>query len=337
MTQGRYTAYAAQHYRSIFLSDFHMGARSFDAAALVDFLKSVDCDYLFLIGDIIDGWKLNKRWYWTEECNEVIDELVRKTQEGTNIIYLPGNHDDEIRRTLPFTRRRFARKLGITIKDRIIHTLGDGRQFLILHGDQFDHKILRGPLPKWSDRLYEFAMDALRLITPRALPTITIKGEKKPFSLAKALKKHGKIALYLIGNLEKAVYKAAQEKEVDGLICGHTHIPIIKTLKDITYANPGSWVSTHHTALVEQENGTLEILDWPESTRQQPEISPILKQPAVSCKIVADSSAYRPQTETIVRRIRQIWPVLTKSSKAAAQLSLPPPQNRSIVARFSNQ
>ncbi|MDB2682914.1 UDP-2,3-diacylglucosamine diphosphatase [Alphaproteobacteria bacterium] len=327
MIQGNLSAYSAQHYRTVFLSDFHMGAKSFDAAALLDFLKSIECDYMYLAGDIIDGWKLNKRWHWTEDCNAIIDELIRKADNGTKIIYLPGNHDDEIRRILPFSRGRFAKKLGIKIKDKAIHTLADGRQFLVLHGDQFDRKILRGPLPKWSDRTYHFMAGLIEKIIPQTLPTIKVKGEKKPFSLAKALKNHGKLALYLLNNFENAAYKIVQEKEVDGLICGHTHIPTIKTLKDITYANAGSWVSAAHTALVEKPDGTLKLLDWPNSYNSQTHIQPSLKHPNIQYKIIAVSMQYRPTTEMITKRIQEIWAVKTKPPKHLAQFDLQNLQN----------
>ena len=123
-------------YRSIFISDFHMGAKAFDAPALLDFLRSTESDYLYLVGDIIDGWKLNKRWYWTEDCSRVLDELARKASEGTKLIYVPGNHDETIRIVSKIKKHRFARKLNIRIHNRIIHHTADNKRILILHGDQ---------------------------------------------------------------------------------------------------------------------------------------------------------------------------------------------------------
>lgn len=311
MPRESYRLHRPVYYRSVFLSDFHMGAKSFDAAAVLDFLHSVECKYLFLVGDIIDGWKLNKRWHWTENCSRIFDELARKAAKGTKIIYLPGNHDDEVRHIMPLTRRGFAKKLGIKITDKTVHTLADGRQFLVLHGDQFDRRILRGPLSRWSDRLYDRIMD---LVDGHHPARIKIDGQIKRFSLAKTLSRHGGWALYLLNNFESAVYKMAERRDVDGLICGHTHIPVIKSIRNITYANCGSWVRTGHTALVEHHDGELELLDWPDSGahysyEQTNLFGPAFEQRMKPCKIVPDSSRYRTITEMVIRKIRHTWPV----------------------------
>lgn len=306
MIQGHATAFTATHYRSVFLSDFHMGSRSFDALALLDFLKSIECDYLFLIGDIIDGWKLNKRWFWSDDCNAIFDEISRKSSEhGTKIIYLPGNHDEEIRSLTPFSRNLFSRKLNIKIKNKVIHTMANGCQFLVLHGDQFDRKILRGALPKWTDLIYEKTTKFINACRKSDLQ----QTQEKRFSLAKTLKKQGKMALYIMNNFENAIYNATQKQEVDGLICGHTHIPTIKTIKDITYANAGSWVGQTHTALVEHHDGHLELIEQPNSYCTQIHMDTLTPMNAISWKIVPDASAYRPKTEVIVQKIQELWPV----------------------------
>ncbi len=294
-----------QHYRSVFLSDFHIGAKSFDAAALVSFLRSFECEKLYLVGDIIDGWKLNKRWYWTEDCNRIFDELAAKIDKGTKIIFLPGNHDEEVRNISSRKRQRFAQQLGITITDKIIHEAADGRRYLVLHGDQFDRKILKGPLSQWSDRIYDAVMDFLGGHAP---PTIMIKGKRRRFSLAKSLGKHGQWALHLLNNFESAVHKMVHDKGVDGLICGHTHIPTIKPIKDILYANSGSWLRTGHTALIETHYGDLSLLDWPASHESHATADNLFHDTR-DFQISPDRQRYRPTSMKVVRTIQKIWPV----------------------------
>lgn len=294
------------YYRSIFLSDFHMGAKAFDAAALLDFLNKSECKYLFLVGDIFDGWKLNKRWFWTDDCTHVLNTLIKKREQGTKIIYLPGNHDDEVRRFMPLARNEVAKRLGIKIKEKTIHTLANGQKFLVMHGDQFDRKILRGPLSKWGDSFYDWVTEILGLNDH--LPQVLIKGKFKPFSLSKSLSKHGQWALYLLNNFEKAAYRAAQSHSVQGLICGHTHIPVIKNIKDITFANAGSWLGQGHTALVEQENGELNLIDWPATHEAKNFFGPLYFGMPLGVKLINPRPEFNRQTQLIIRMIKDIWP-----------------------------
>lgn len=248
---GRVTASAfreIQFFRSIFLSDFHIGARHFNAPALLDFLRRTDSEKLYLVGDIIDGWKLNKRWYWTEQTSAVFDELFRKAASGTEIIYITGNHDEAVRNLSLLKRLRYTRRLGIQIKNRIIHKTADGRDFLVMHGDQFDRAILRGRLSRWSDRLYDFIVTRT---TGNKGPMIDIGGTSKRFSLAKFLSYHGQVALNILNNYENVLAREARRSDVEGIICGHTHIPACKKIgRGITYANCGSWLKSPGTAIV---------------------------------------------------------------------------------------
>ena len=291
-------------YRSIFLSDFHIGAKAFDAPALLDFLKSTDSRYLYLVGDIIDGWKLNKRWHWTETITEIFDELVRKKLEGTEIFYLPGNHDEAIR-TLPFLRRfRFTERLGVTIKNRMVHTTADNRRFLILHGDQFDRTLMKGRLSKWSDRIYDRFLD---LINAHQHMTIIVDGKERRFSLAKYLSKKGQHALHMLNNFENRVISEMKESFVDGLICGHTHIPALKRLGKYTYANCGSWLRTGHTALAEDEDGQLELLDWPAPPRDtQTPLLPFASLPEI-VTMKPGPKACREVSLSLINSIRRTW------------------------------
>lgn len=291
------------HVRSLFLSDFHMGARPFDSKALLSFLRHYECDYLYLVGDIIDGWKLRKRWLWDDHCTAILEELAAKAARGTLITYLPGNHDERIRHVKSRNKRRFSALIGIRIREQVVHRMANGQRFLVLHGDQFDSRIIKGALSRWSDYIYDLLLD---ILPPRKAERIMIDGKNKKFSLAKALQHRGKAALSLINNLESAVYRAVSLRKLDGLICGHTHIPVIKPIRDITYANCGAWLRTGHTALAELENGTLTLIDWPSSAKDQPFLMPL---PATPPRLAAT-------TRLILREIKALWPVKEKSAKA---------------------
>lgn len=299
-------------FRSIFLSDFHIGAKAFDSAALLKFLRNNESDYLFLVGDIIDGWKLNKRWYWHNDYTLIIDELIRKKENGTKIIYLPGNHDDEIRKILSPLKIQMARQLGIKIKDQVIHKTADNKRFLVLHGDQFDRKILRGPLSKWSDELYDLLIE---WVGYNKKPEIVVKGKLKPFSLAKALQKSGKWTLKLLNNFEASVYKMTKSKNLDGLICGHTHIPVIKQIKDVIYANSGDWMRSGHTALIEEHNGKLKLIDCPSSYHDDRVSQGLLLEENLNITMHAPSRQYRKQTLQVIYYIKKIWPQTSSNAK----------------------
>lgn len=314
--------YHKTHYRSLFLSDFHIGAKTFDANALNRFLKQSSCEHLYLVGDIIDGWKLNKRWYWTKECTKVLETLIRMRNEGTKITYLPGNHDEEVRRFNLLARYDVARRLKITIKDKIIHSLADGRRILVLHGDQFDNAILKGPLSRWSDRFYDWLTEKLQT---QERPHIIINGKRKPFSLAKSLKKSGQWALQLINNFEYTVTKQASRHQVDGLICGHTHIPMLKNLNGTLYANCGSWVGKTHTALTEDETGKLSLIDIPGTTSPDPFFAPeMFPEIFPETQLETVSPKEKRSAEKIVALIHSIWPEDIKDEKPTKHVPLTP-------------
>lgn len=283
-----------KHYRSIFLSDFHIGAKKFNAVDLLHFLRSTESDYLYLVGDIIDGWKLNKRWYWDETTNQIFDELFRKAHSGTKIIYITGNHDETVRRHNIIKRFRYARRIGIQIKNRIVHKTAAGREFLVMHGDQFDRVILRGPLSRLSDRIYDALTDLIRHRKP---VSIEVNGAVKRFSMAKFLSYHGQMALNILNNFENALCREAKRSDVDGIICGHTHIAALKNLRGIVYANCGAWLSGKASAIVEKDDGDITLLEW----GGQDDASSLshLHNKAV---------IYRPLTLQLVQSIRKTWP-----------------------------
>jgi UDP-2,3-diacylglucosamine pyrophosphatase LpxH len=277
-------------FRSIFLSDFHIGAKAFNAPALLDFLRSNECQTLYLVGDIIDGWKLNKRWYWSEDVSQVFDELFRKAHEGTKIVYITGNHDEAVREISVLKRMKYAARLNIQIKNRIVHRTAKGLDYLVIHGDQFDRAILRGMLSRWSDRIYDFCAEKFR---HRKKLNIEVEGKVKRFSLSKFLSYHGQVALNILNNFETALVREARRSDVQGIICGHTHIADYKKIGAITYANCGAWLKGECTAIVETTQGRIELLPWVQS--------------ALPLESV-ESAQYRPMTLRLMASIRRTWP-----------------------------
>lgn len=295
-----------QYFQSIFLSDFHIGAKTFNAPALLDFLRKTESQTLYLVGDIIDGWKLNKRWYWNEVISEIFDELFRKAHAGTKIIYITGNHDEKVRELSLLTRMRYARRLSIQIKNRIIHKTMEGREFLVIHGDQFDRAILRGRVSRISDRLYDVITN---IFSKNKSPTIIIDGATKRFSLSKFLSYHGQIALNILNNYESALVREAKRSDVEGIICGHTHIPAFKTIKNITYANCGSWLKQSQNAVVETLQGKLEPLEWSfKPTENAHPVLPFYEGDIKHKTILQEAFKFRPMTNQLIASIKRTWP-----------------------------
>lgn len=314
-----------RYFKSIFLSDFHIGAKTFNADALLDFLRKTESETLYLVGDIIDGWKLHKRWYWSEAISEVFDELFRKASEGTKIIYITGNHDERVREISMVKRFRYARKLNIQIKNRIIHKTADGRDFLVLHGDQFDRAILRGRISRWSDRIYDMIANLFH--RPHET-TIEIDGVEKRFSLSKFLSYHGQIALNILNNFETSVAREAKRSDVVGIICGHTHIAALKNIRNITYANCGSWLKKNQTAIVENIHGKISLLEW-SFTPQDPSQSllPFYVDDIKKTPVSEMAKKFRPMTLQLMASIRRTWPSphdAQEKTEVAAEISSKP-------------
>lgn len=243
-------------HRAIFISDTHLGTRGCKAELLADFLAHNECETLYLVGDILDGWQI-KRWYWSDAQGEVVREVLRKIDEGTRVIYVPGNHDE-------FLRGYVGRSaFGIDVMKEAIHQTADGRRLLVMHGDQFDGVI---GCAKWlahvGDRAYTLALqlnDGLHAVR-RALGL--------PYwSLSAYLKRAVKNAVEYVSRYEEIVARAAASRGVDGVICGHIHHAEIRQIGDILYLNDGDWVESC-SALVEDARGNLEILRWATSTPQ---------------------------------------------------------------------
>jgi UDP-2,3-diacylglucosamine pyrophosphatase LpxH len=245
------------YYRSVFISDTHLGFRGLNVVNLLSFLKSIRCDYLYLVGDIFDIWAMKKRIYWDANCTAIIRQILKMAKHGTKIVYLPGNHDDAIRAFLPF-----AFGTEIEIVDETFHTTLDGKRYLIIHGDQFDTVV--GHM-KWLARLGSTVYDWL-LIGNDVLHKIRVRlGYHSYWSLAAYLKHKAKSAVSFIKDFEGAVIHHAIKNGCDGVICGHIHHATIEEIEEeshkVIYANCGDWVESL-TALVENTEGHLELIRW---------------------------------------------------------------------------
>jgi UDP-2,3-diacylglucosamine pyrophosphatase LpxH len=239
-------------YRAIWISDVHLGTAGCQAKYLLDFLKHNEADKFYLVGDIIDGWQLRKRWYWPQSHNDVVQKLLRKARKGTEVIFIPGNHDE-------MARQFFGMNLGdIRIEEEVIHVMADGRRLWITHGDLFDGVM---QYAKWlayvGDTLYTFI-----LWVNRWFNKVRSRMGLNYWSLSQYLKHSVKNAVSFIADFEKIMAREARIRGCDGVVCGHIHKAEIRMIDDILYCNDGDWVESL-TALVEDMNGELRIVHWP--------------------------------------------------------------------------
>lgn len=241
------------YYRTIFISDLHLGFRGAQAKHLLSFLRSVDCETLYLVGDIIDLWAMRKKIWWNEDCNRILQRLLKMHKQGTRIIYLPGNHDEAIRTFLPFELG-----LGIEFTNETIFNTRNGARYMVLHGDVFD--LVVGKM-KWLALLGTTLYDWL-LAFNGILHYVRLKlGYSTYWSLAGYLKAKAKRAASFIKDFEGAVIHHAKKNDCDGVICGHIHTPKSVMIDGVHYVNCGDWVESL-TAVVENEQGALELIHW---------------------------------------------------------------------------
>jgi UDP-2,3-diacylglucosamine pyrophosphatase LpxH len=237
--------------RTAWISDVHLGTPGCQAAQLLDFLRAVECDTLYLVGDIIDGWQLRRTWYWPQAHNDVVQKLLRKARKGTSVVFVPGNHDEFARK---YVEHNFG---GVDVVDDAVHTTADGRRLWITHGDLFDGVI---QYARWlaylGDTAYEFTLKLNRHLNSwRARMGLPY------WSLSKYLKLKVKRAVSYIGDFEAAVAREARRRGLDGVVCGHIHHAEMRMVDGVLYCNDGDWVESL-TALVEHADGRLEIIDW---------------------------------------------------------------------------
>ena len=240
-------------HRAIFLSDIHLGTRGCKAELLLDFLRHNECEHLYLVGDIVDGWRLKRWWYWPQAHNDVVQKIMRKVRKGTEVIYVPGNHDEAARQYCMLT---FG---GVKVVNEAIHERADGSRLLVIHGDQFDG-IVR--YARWLAITGDWAYAAaLKLNT--GFNWARRRLGLPYWSLSAYLKHRVKNAVQFINDYERAVAAEARRRGVDGVVCGHIHHAQIRTIDGILYCNDGDWVESC-TALVEDFQGRLRIVYWAE-------------------------------------------------------------------------
>jgi UDP-2,3-diacylglucosamine pyrophosphatase LpxH len=246
-------------YRAIWISDIHLGTRGCKAEFLLDFLKHNESDYLYLVGDIIDGWRLKRSWYWDQSHNDVIQKVLRKARKGTKVIYIPGNHDEALRDYIGLVLG------GITVLGEHVHETADGRKLLILHGDQFDGVV---KYARWLALLGDWAY-GVTLRLNHLVAHMRRRFGYPYWSLSAYLKSRVKNAVQYVSSFEDAVAEEARKRGVDGVICGHIHKPEMRMMQGVLYCNDGDWVESC-SALVEGADGKLEILYWTDtkSSRQ---------------------------------------------------------------------
>lgn len=240
-----------RRYRTIWISDIHLGTRGCNAKMLIDFLDSVDSETMYLVGDIIDGWRLKKRFYWPAMHNDVVWRIMKRAKRGTRVVYIPGNHDEMFRQ---FTGLNFG---GVEIRRRALHDTADGRKLLVLHGDEFDTIML-------AHRWLAFVGDAAYTMLMRLNVVVNAVRQRMglPYwSLSKMAKHKVKNAVAFISRFEEIVAHEAGTRGVDGVVCGHIHNAEMREIEGVEYYNDGDWVEGC-TALVEHFDGRMEILHW---------------------------------------------------------------------------
>ncbi len=240
-----------KQYRSIWISDIHLGTRGCKAPFLLDFLKNHESEYLYLVGDIVDGWRLKRCWYWPQAHNDIVQKLLRKAKKGTKVFYIPGNHDEALH---DYSQMQFG---GITVENEIIHVTAKGQKFVVLHGDKFDGVM---QYAKWltllGDKTYEISLTINHFYN-----LIRRKLGYPYWSLSAYLKHKVKNAVNFISLFEETLADEAVRRGMDGVICGHIHKAEIRQIGEILYCNDGDWVESC-TALVEDWSGQLSIIEW---------------------------------------------------------------------------
>ena len=242
---------ATRRYRTIFLSDLHLGTRGCQAELVLDFLRYNDADTYFLVGDILDGWRMRASWYWPQSHNDVIQKLLRKVRRGARMIFVPGNHDEFARQ---FVGLSFG---GIEIVRNAIHVAADGKTYLIMHGDEFDVVVRHS---KWLAYFGDWAYDAALFLNTRFNDVRRLFGFPY-WSFSAWAKQKVKNAVNFIGSFEAELAGEARRRGVDGVVCGHIHHPTIRQIDDVTYVNTGDFVESC-SFIAEHDDGRFEVMTW---------------------------------------------------------------------------
>ena len=252
-----------QRYRALFISDIHLGTKACQAEAFLDFLKTHRASRIYLVGDIVDFWRIRRGVYWPQSHNDVFQKLLRQVRKGVELIYIPGNHDEAMRE---YCGSRFG---GIAIERQTVHVGADGRRYLIMHGDEFDVVVRYA---KWLAFLGDWGyVTALWFNTH--LNVVRRRFGMPYWSLSAYLKHKVKRAVNYIGEFEHALAQEARRNGAQGVICGHIHHAAMRHVEDVVYINTGDWVESC-TAVVETEEGDFQIIRWnPHTGVRQPETS----------------------------------------------------------------
>lgn len=245
-------------HRAIWISDVHLATRGCKAELLLEFLDQCDPEQLFLVGDIFDGWRLIRSWYWKPTHSAIIQRVLAMARTGTKVIYVPGNHDEMAR---DYEGVHLA---GVLVVNEYMYDSADGRRFLVIHGDQFD-AIVR--YAKWlalvGDWAYQIAIWANNWVNH-----VRSRLGYPYWSLSKYLKHKVKNAVEYISSFETALATEARRRGADGVICGHIHHAEMRMIDGTLYCNDGDWVESC-TALVEHHDGRFEIIDWPRERQRR--------------------------------------------------------------------
>ena len=245
-----------KRFRTMFLSDIHLGTRGCQADLLLAFLARHEAEKIYLVGDIFDGWRLRRGWHWPQSHNNVIEALMAKAHAGTPIIYVPGNHDEVMRNYLG---THFG---GIEVKATDEHVTADGRRLLVTHGDQYDVVVMNA---KWLAHMGDWAYNAVLMLNT-AINRVRRLWGGQFWSLSNWAKQQVKRAVNFIGEYEAVLSDEAARGGYDGIVCGHIHKAALEQTGDVLYINCGDWVESC-TAIVEHHDGTLQLIDWARVTR----------------------------------------------------------------------
>ncbi len=238
-------------FRTVFLSDLHLGSRGCQAELVLDFLSTVDCATLYLVGDIVDGWRLSRGWFWPAAHDAVAQRVLQLARRGVRVVYVPGNHDEFAKRYCGLT---FG---GVEVLRDTVHVAADGRRYLVTHGDDFDGVVLRA---RWLALFGDWAYRAL--LRANTLWNICRRRMGLGYwSFAAFLKGHVRQASAFVDDFERALARAARERGCEGVVCGHIHHPALRDIDGVRYVNDGDWVESC-TAAVEHACGRMEILHW---------------------------------------------------------------------------
>jgi len=255
------------NYRSIWISDVHLGTRHSQVGKLLDFLRETECEQLYIVGDFIDGWQLRRKWFWTEDYNLLVQKLLRKNRKQTRVTFIIGNHDEFLEQ---FLGLNFG---AVQLAERTVHVAADGKRYVVLHGHQFDGLAhFNRLLDRVGSALYERILD-MNVWVNRVRRLLGFGY----WSFASYIKLKAKRAMKYVNDYEEALIQFARKSEACGVICGHIHRPEIRQVGDVAYMNCGDWIE-NCTALVEDFSGKISLINFhdlerPDSEKRN-EISP---------------------------------------------------------------